>query len=187
MRKQFFTVIILIFVCCSNAYSAEKTASNNTKPQIIIPQDFKKLDEKVQTIKKNIIKLGHDFNLLEEGLSPISGKDLVVYVALEVNDGFILQAVELTLNGKFASRYEFTQNVLDGLLAGGVKRIYSAKLPSGDYALEARLIGKVGKRHNYSNSVVLNFEKNNNPKTIELKITNIREKFLPEFAVNEWD
>jgi len=178
-------------MCCSNAYSAGKTSGNSSskhsEPQIIIPQDFKKLDEKVQTIKKNIIKLGHDFNLLEEGLSPISGKDLIVYVALEINDGFLLQAIELTLNGKFASRYEFTQGVLDGLLAGGVKRIYSAKLPSGDYALEARLIGKVGKRHHYSNSVILNFEKNKNPKTIELKITNIREKFLPEFAVNEWD
>lgn len=180
MRKQFvrLLMILIIMYCPSAALAADN---------ITAPQDFKKLDEKVQTIKKNIIKLGHDFNLLEEGLSSITGKDLTIYVALELEDEFGLQAIELTLNGKFASRYEFTQSVLDGLLAGGVKRIYSAKLPSGDYSLEATLVGKIGKRHNYSNRVTLNFEKNKNPKTIELKITNIREKFLPEFAINEWD
>ncbi len=179
MRKLFVRLLMMLIML----YCASTLAADN----IIAPQDFKKLDEKVQTIKKNIIKLGHDFNLLEEGLSSITGKDLTVYVALELEGGFGLQAIELILNGKFASRYEFTQSVLDGLLAGGVKRIYSVKLPTGDYALEAKLVGKVGKRHNYSNRITLNFEKNNNPKTIELKITNIREKFLPEFAVNEWD
>ncbi len=179
MRKQFVRLLmILTIIYCPSALTADN---------ITAPQDFKKLDEKVQTIKKNIIKLGHDFNLLEEGLSSITGKDLTVYVALELDGEFGLQAIELTLNGKFASRYEFTQSVLNGLLAGGVKRIYSAKLPSGDYTLQATLVGKVGKRLNYTNSVTLDFEKNENPKTIELKITNIREKFLPEFAVNEWD
>jgi len=178
MRKKLVPLFILLNLCWSNTLAAD-----NITP----PQDFKKLDEKVQTIKKNTIKLGHDFALLEEGLSAISGKDLVVYAALEINEGFILQAVEITLNNKFASRYEFTQSVLDGLLAGGVKRIYSAKLPSGDYTLEAKLIGTIGARHNYTTSVTLNFEKNKNPKTIELKITNIREKFLPEFAVDEWN
>ena len=148
---------------------------------------FRKIDEKVQLVKKNIIKLGHDFALLEEGVATYSGKELVVYIALAISDGFELKAVELELNGDFASRYEFSKDVVDSLLQGGVKRIYSANLRPGSYSLEAKLIGKVGKRHNYTNSIVVKVEKNKSPKTIELKVTNIREKFLPEFSVSEWD
>lgn len=162
--------------------------ANTTFAEPVVPkQSFLVLDEKVQTIKKNTIKLGHDFALLEDGLTSISGKQVVVYVALAINEGFTLQAIELSLNDKFASRYEFTESVLNSLLAGGVKRIYSGKLPQGDYKLEAKLIGKVGKRHDYANSIIMKFDKDKSPKTIELKITNIREKFLPEFVVNEWD
>jgi hypothetical protein len=176
--KNIISAVLFIALCWAHSAFAESVNSQ---------QNFRVLDEKVQTIKTNIIKLGHDFALLEDGLTSISGKELVVYVSLAINDGFLLQALELTLNNRFAARYEFTQEVLDGLAGGGVKRIYAAKLPSGQYILEATLIGKVGKRHDYSNSVVLKFDKSEAPKTIELNVTNIREKFLPEFAVNEWD
>ena len=151
------------------------------------PPSFRKLDEKVQLVKKNIIKLGHDFALLEDGVGSFTGKEFVVYLAVEVYEGFTLEAVELMINNEFATRFEFSKDIVDSLLMGGVKRIYTANLPAKTYKVQAKLIGKVGKRHDYSNSIVVQVEKTRAPKTIELKISNIKEKFLPEFSVSEWD
>lgn len=180
---QVLPAIVLFFiVLASTVYPGTVQAETN-----IQPPSFRKLDQKVQLVKKNVIKLGHDFALLENGVSTFTGKEFVVYVALDVREGFKLEAIELLFNGEFATRFEFSKEVVKSLLLGGVKRIYTANITPDTYEIKAKLIGKVGKRHEYSNSITVQVSKTKAPKTVELKISNLREKFLPEFVVSEWD
>ena len=148
--------------------------------------DFLTLDKKVQIIKNNTIKLGHDFALLQEGLSAIGGQELVIYVSLDVDQEFTPQYIDLEINGKPTVHRQFTAESIHSLLKGSVERIYGENTPVGEYTIKATLSGKIGKGGDYRKSVTLNVKKEQGVKTIELKITNLREKFLPELAVREW-
>ncbi len=148
--------------------------------------DATKLDADIQTMKMEVLSLADDLALLDSGILSISGNPLIVYLSLDVDEGFQLQAVDLELNGRFAARREFNEKTLNALTAGGIRRIYVKNLPSGDYTLKAALIGQVGKGKEHRSNISFVVHKTDTPKTIELKVVNYRQKYVPEFKIEEW-
>ncbi len=155
--------------------------------ELPLAKEYQSLDKRIQTIKSSILALGQDLSMLDKGMLSFSGNPLVVYLSSDIDDIFELQAVELELNGNFIVRKEMIPNVMNALQHGGAQRVVVKELPQGDYQLKATMIGKVGKGHDHRTSVTLTFSKENRPKTVELRVSNARERFLPEFVVREWD
>ena len=155
--------------------------------EVPLAKEYQSLDKRIQTIKSSILALGQDLSMLDKGMLSFSGNPLVVYLSSDIDDMFELQAVELELNGNFIVRKEMIPNVMTALQHGGAQRVVVKELPQGDYQLKATMIGKVGKGHDYRTSTTLTFSKENRPKTVELRASNARERFLPEFVVREWD
>ena len=159
----------------------------NAAAELPLAKEYQSLDMRIQTIKSGVLGLGQDLSMLSKDTLSISGNPLVVYLSLDIDDIFELQAIELTLNGNFIVRKEMTPDVMSALQHGGAQRVFSKELPQGDYELKATMIGKVGKGRDHRPSTVLTFSKENRFKIVELRVSNSRERFLPEFVVREWD
>lgn len=151
------------------------------------PIDPVKLDQEVQSLKSDIIVLGNDLAMMDAGILSISGNPLTLYLSLDTDEGFTLQAVDLELNGQFAARREFSDRSLKALQAGGVRRLYVNNLPAGKYNLKASLQGLVGKGKVHRSNISFTVNKSDHAKTIELQVVNYRQKFVPEFSIREWD
>lgn len=154
---------------------------------VALAKEYQNLDRRIQTLKAAVLSLGQDLSLLDKGMLAYSGNPLIVYLSTDIDDAFELQAVELELNGNFVARQEFPPETLDAIQKGGALRFPPKDLPPGDYQLKAVMIGKVGKGREHRANITLSFTKEKKPKTIELRVSNVRERFLPEFVVREWD
>lgn len=155
--------------------------------EISLGKEYQNLDKRIQTLKTSVLSLGQDLSLLDKGMLAFSGNPLIVYLSTDIDDAFELQALELEINGSFVARQEFLPNTLQSLQRGGAQRFLVKELPSGDYQIRASMVGKVGKGRDHRASTVYSFAKEKKPKTIEFTVSNIRERFLPELTVREWD
>jgi hypothetical protein len=175
--KRLFALIVSLFVVVASPHAAE----------IALAKEYQNLDKRIQTLKASVLSLGQDLSLLDKGMLAFSGNPLIVYLSTDIDDAFELQAVELEINGNFVARQEFLGNTLQALQNGGAQRFLVKELPSGDYEVKASLFGKVGKGRDHRASTVYSFAKEKAPKTIEFRVSNVRERFLPELIVKEWD
>lgn len=176
MRLPYFSGVLFL-ICCTAGVAAE----------VPLSKEYLNLDKRVQLIKAGVLALSQDLRLLDKGTLSVSGNSLVVYLTSDIDEAFELQAVELEINGNFVARKELLPDMMTALQRGGAQRFIVKELPEGDYQLRATMIGKVGKGRDHRANMVLTFAKENRPKTIELRVSNVRERFLPEFVVREWD
>jgi hypothetical protein len=175
--NRLFALLLLLFAVAGPSHAAE----------VALDREYQKLDKRIQTLKASVLALGQDLSLLDKGMLAFSGNPLIVYLSTDIDDAFELQAVELEINGNFVARQEFLGNTLQALQNGGAQRFLVKELASGDYEIKASLFGKVGKGREHRASTVYSFAKEKAPKTIEFRVSNVRERFLPELIVKEWD
>lgn len=177
---------IRMLIAAMLALLAVSTSAHAVDPALA--REYQTLDLRIQKLKNDAIALGQDLALLDKGMLSLSGNPLVVYLSTDIDDAFELQAVELELNGNFVSRKEMLPEAVAALQHGGAERFLVKELPAGEYQLKATLVGKIGKGRDHRAFNTLTFTKENNkPKTVELRISNVRERFLPELVMKEWD
>jgi len=130
-RWLFITCMVLIVA----SVSAEEQV---TKEQI------KGLDEQVQDIKKDVLGISADLNQLEEKLLFPSNTQVSVFVSLEKGSGFEPDAVQLKVDDRDVAHHIYSFKEVEALLAGGVQRIYTGNIRTGDHKVQVSVIGKSG-------------------------------------------
>ena len=93
--------------------------------------------------------------------------------------------MQLKLDNKVVTNYLYTERENTALLRGGVHRLYLGNLRAGKHELIAVFTGKGTHERDYKRGATLVFEKQTEPKHIELKIRDIEKKLQPEFEVKE--
>jgi len=139
--------------------------------QEITKEQLKGLDEQVQEIKSEVLEIAADLNLLEERLIYPSGTQISVFVSLEKDETFRLDSLEVTLEGKPVANHIYTFKELEALQKGGVQRIYTGNIRSGEHDLQVSMIGKSmgGSDLQENESYVVN--KGVGPKIVEICLT----------------
>ena len=91
-------------------------------------------------------------------------------MSIEQDEKFRLDAVQLEINGELASHHIYSFKELDALQSGGVQKIYTGNLTTGDHQLNVTMIGKLknGKDFNESGSFV--FTKGVKPKALGITL-----------------
>jgi len=145
------------------------------------------LDTQVQTLKQDVLNLNRELFVLEEELLFPANTQVVVFVSMDVGKYFGLDSVELKLDDTDVSSYLYTPREADALLRGGVQRLYTGNLKTGEHELVAVFTGKGPSGRDYRRGATLNFEKTIGAKFIELKISDKDSKQQPEFVVKEWE
>lgn len=110
----------------------------------VTKEQIKGLDEQVQDIKKDVLGISAELNQLEEKLLFPSNTQVSVFVSLEKNAGFKPDAVQLKLDDKDVAHHIYSFKEVEALLAGGVQRVYTGNIRTGDHRVQVSVVGKSG-------------------------------------------
>lgn len=110
--------------------------------QEISREQIKGLDEQVQEIKTDVLAIAAELNQLEEKLIYPSNTQVVLFVSLVKGETFRLDSVEIQLEGRPVAHHIYTFKELEALQKGGVQRIYTGNIRSGEHDLQVTVIGK---------------------------------------------
>jgi len=150
-------------------------------------QEFRSLDEDVQTLKKEVLDLNRDLFLLEEELLFPANSQVAFFISMDVGEYFDLDSVKLKIDGKEVSNYLYTKREVDSLIRGGVHRLHMGNLKVGDHELVAVFTGKGPNARDYRRGATLTLNKGIGAKYVELEITDKVRKQQPEFEIREWE
>lgn len=144
------------------------------------------LDQRVQDIKAEVIRLNRDLLVLEEELLFPAGTQVALFVSMDVGKLFELESVQIKLDDKVVASYLYTALEVQALHRGGVQRIFVGNLKAGEHAIDAFFTGRGPHSRDYRRGVTLKFDKGTEPKYIELRIKDSLAKLQPEFEVKVW-
>jgi hypothetical protein len=98
-------------------------------------EQMRSLDEQVQEIKSDVLGIAAELTLLEEKLLFPSNTQVAVFVSLGQEEDFRLDSVEIQIDGEPVARHIYSFKELEALQKGGVQRIYTGNLPTGEHDL----------------------------------------------------
>ena len=132
--------------------------------------NIRSLDGQVQEIKSDVLSIASELNTLEERLLFPSHTQVSMFVSIAEKEEFRLDAVQVEINGELATHHIYSFKELDALQSGGVQKIYTGNLTTGDHQLNVTMIGQLknGKKFNESGSFV--FTKGIEPKALGITL-----------------
>lgn len=133
-------------------------------------EQIKGIDEQVQDIKKDVLGISSELTQLEEKLIYPSNTQVSLFVGLAPNEKFRLDAVDIKIDGKEVTHYLYTFKELEALQKGGVQRIYTGNVRSGEHTLEVTMIGKSTGSSEYRQSASYKFTKDVGPRLVEITL-----------------
>ena len=157
MLKKFW---IVMFAALAVLASAVAGAGASYREQM------KGLDEQVQEVKSDVLGIAAELKQLEERLMYPSGTHLAVFVALAERDTLRLDAVQIQIDGQLVAHSIYSFNELEALQKGGVQRIYTGNVNTGEHQIEVTVIGKLDTGKEYSRTERFAFSKGVEPKLL---------------------
>jgi len=139
--------------------------------QEISREQIEGLDEQVQEIKTDVLGIAAELNQLEEKLLYPSNSQVSVFVSLVSGETFRLDSVEIQLDGKPVAHHIYTFKELQALQKGGVQRIYTGNIRTGDHDLEVSIIGKPASGGDFRKTERFKVNKDVGPKIVEISLT----------------
>jgi hypothetical protein len=126
------------------------------------------LDEQVQEIKSDVLAIATELQQLEEKLLYPSDTQVAVFVSLAEGDALDLDSVQIRIDGEPVAHHIYEFKELAALRKGGVQRIYTGNLPTGEHQLEVSTAGTLPGGSEFEESQGFSFRKNVEPKVLDL-------------------
>ncbi len=143
------------------------------------------LDEQIQEIKSDALRMSAEMSQLEEKLLYPSGTQVAIFVALAKGDTMRLDAVRLQIDGQIVAHYIYSAKELQALRKGGVQRIYVGNVSTGDHKLDVLVDGKLEGGADFSRTGEFTFRKEVKPKLVGLTLAGPRSSNIP-ITLGEW-
>ena len=144
------------------------------------------LDNRIQDLKGDVIRLNRDLLVLEEELLFPANTQVALFVSMDVGKMFELDSVQIKLDDKVVTNYLYTPLEVQALHRGGVQRVYLGNLKAGTHEIVAFFTGGGPHYRDYKRGTTVKFDKGTDPKYIELRIKDSTGKLQPEFDVKVW-
>jgi hypothetical protein len=144
--------------------------SVGARAQEVSTEQIKGLDEQVQEIKSDVLSISAELNQLEEKLLYPSNTEVAVFISLAEGETFRLDSVEIRLEGEPVAYHLYTFKELEALQKGGVQRIYTGNVRTGDHALAVSLKGKTSGGGDLQREESFSINKAVGPKIVELNL-----------------
>ena len=171
----------------SNAAASAPTSGKDSAAAAVAPAAAPaSLDDRVQELKGDVIRLNRDLLVLEEELLFPANTQVAMFVSMDVGKLFELDTVQIKLDDKVVTNYLYTPLEVQALHRGGVQRVYLGNLKPGTHEIVAFFTGGGPHSRDYKRGTTLKFDKGTDPKYIELRIKDSTGKLQPEFDVKVW-
>lgn len=164
-RVYFMLRIIQVFTYgCLLFYSAQSALADE-----LSRQQMRSLDEQVQEVKTDVLSIAADLGRLEERLLYPSNTQVAVFVAVG-DDDYRLDSVQIEIDGEPVAHYIYNFKELEALQSGGVQRIYTGNVATGEHQLNISYSGQTRSGKEFSQSEQFVFDKDIDPKMLGLTL-----------------
>ena len=143
------------------------------------------LDEQIQEVKSDVLRITAELSQLEEKLLYPSGTQVAIFVALAKGDTMRLDAVRLKIDGQLVAHYIYSFKELEALRKGGVQRVYVGNAATGDHQLEVLVDGKLEGGADFNHTQSFAFHKEVKPKLVGLTLAGPASGNTP-IVLGEW-
>ena len=132
--------------------------------------DMRSLDGQVQEIKSDVLNIASELSNLEERLLYPTDTQLALFVAIAEDEKFRLDSVQVEIDGDLATHHIYSFQELEALQKGGVQRIYTGNIVTGDHELKITMLGKLENGKDFSASDTFSFAKGVKPKALGITL-----------------
>ena len=143
------------------------------------------IQSKAQKLKSEVVELNRALFELEEELLYPSDTQVALFLSIKTKKRFLLDSVEIKIDGNIATTYLYTESEIKALEKGGIQRLYMGNISSGPHKLTAVFNGQGANDHYFRKDKTFNFEKSNRSKFIEIGLSD-SSGVEPEFKFTEW-
>ena len=178
-------VAIAVLLCHAPALAQQPTDA--ATDDAALREESRSLDQRVQSLKDEVLDLNRDLFLLEEDLLFPANTQVAFFVSLDLGEFFELDSINLKIDGKEVSNYLYTNREVEALSRGGVHRLHVANLKAGEHELIAVFTGRGPHERDYRRGATMKIEKGLGAKYVELEITDRVSKQQPEFVIKDWE
>jgi hypothetical protein len=133
-------------------------------------QQMQSLDEQVQEIKSDALAIAAELDRLEEKLLYPSNTEVAVFVSLAEGESFRLDSVQIQIDGEPVAHHIYSWKELEALQKGGVQRVYTGNLRTGEHRLDVSVAGKQPGGADFSESESFSFSKDVGPKLVGITL-----------------
>ena len=128
------------------------------------------LDEQVQEIKSDVLAIATELQQLEEKLLYPSDTQVAVFVSLAEGAALELDSVQIQIDGEPVAHHIYGFKELEALRKGGVQRIYTGNLPTGEHRMQVSMAGTLPGGSEFDEAESFSFRKDVEPKVIGLTL-----------------
>jgi hypothetical protein len=133
-------------------------------------QQMQSLDEQVQEIKSDALSIAAELSRLEEKLLYPSNTQVAVFVSLVAEHALRLDSVRVQIDGELVAHHIYSFKELEALEKGGVQRIYTGNVATGEHQLEVSVAGKLPSGADFNEVESFSFSKAVEPKLVEISL-----------------
>jgi hypothetical protein len=133
-------------------------------------QEMRSLDEQVQEVKSDVLAIATELDRLEERLLYPSNTQVAVFVSLAEGETFRLDSVQIQIDGAPVARHVYSFKELEALQKGGVQRIYTGNVSTGEHRIEVSVAGKTPSGEDFSGTETFGFSKEAEPKLVAITL-----------------
>jgi hypothetical protein len=155
--------IALVALVISSATATDLARAGAKEP-------LQSLDEQVQEIKSDVLGIAAELASLEERLLYPSDTQVAVFVSLAQGDTFQVDSVQIQLDGAPVAHHIYSFKEVEALRKGGVQRIYTGNVRSGEHTLEVAVAGKRPGGQDAAGRQSFSFSKAVGPKLVGLTL-----------------
>jgi hypothetical protein len=160
-RQTLWILPIALLICIGASPSVAEDVSK---------QQMQSLDEQVQEIKSDVLGIAAELSSLEERLLYPSNTQVSVFVSLAAAETLRLDSVQIQIDGELAARHIYSFKELEALQKGGVQRIYTGNIPTGEHQLEVSVAGKLPGGEDFNGYESFGFSKGVEPKLVGITL-----------------
>src|SRR5262245_19902181 len=170
VREPRRKAVCLRFVCMVAVAQLGLLGAASGAAEDVSKAQMKGLDEQVQEIKSDALGIAAELTRLEEKLLYPSGTQVAIFVSLAEGESFQLDSVQIQIDGAPVARHVYSFKELEALKKGGVQRIYTGNIATGEHQLEVAVAGKTPEGKDSSASERFSFSKEVEPKLVGLTL-----------------
>ena len=139
--------------------------------QEVTGEQIKGLDEQVQEIKSEVLGIAAELSQLEEKLLYPSNTQVAVFVSMAGEETFRLDSAQIRIDGDVIAHHLYSFKELEALLKGGVQRIYTGNIRSGEHDLTVSILGQTATGADIVKSGQFVVRKDMGPKIVEIALS----------------
>jgi hypothetical protein len=182
----FLSLLLTAFNSSANDQNIDFSAQENQRNAKLALDSVKVLSKEIQGLKKSVVDLNKDLQLMEEELLFPSSTQLSLFVSLDIGQFFTLESIKVKLNGKQVATHLYSDKQRQALARGGVQRLHITNLNLGKHTIAAFFTGIGPNGRAYKRATELEFQKKQGSQYLELAIIDDSAKQEAKFTIKQW-